>query len=374
LEGKRKLSESISRRKFLGYAVTAAVAAVVAGVGVYFATRPPPVTPTPTPAPPKEYFFGIFYPFEVPYFKMWRDGALKATEELGIRTTVAGGEWDPVKQESQIRSAVAAGANGILWCRVDLYAAAPLLDELWEKGIPVATTDGPEYKGKRVAHLASLDLDLGKLTAEALLKALEESGKPKPWRLVYLQGLPGTIAAGERREGFMAQMLPLIMKGDVVIVADEVANFDRKLGEEKMAAILAKTTDIDGIAGGNDDMVIGAMIAAEGVGLVSGKDTFFVGIDVIPEAKELIKQGKMYASVTQAPYLNAYWGVYTVYFYLTYRIKPEPTWIKGIYFLVTKENVDVFEKEVITTKPIPDEYYTHVIDKYTEIKKKHWGS
>lgn len=48
------MSEGVSRRRFLGYTVTAVVAAVVAGVGVYFATRPPapPTTPTPTPTSP----------------------------------------------------------------------------------------------------------------------------------------------------------------------------------------------------------------------------------------------------------------------------------------------------------------------------------
>jgi branched-chain amino acid transport system substrate-binding protein len=46
------MSESVSRRRFLGYAAVAVVCAVVAGAGVYFVTRPPPVTPTPTTPTP----------------------------------------------------------------------------------------------------------------------------------------------------------------------------------------------------------------------------------------------------------------------------------------------------------------------------------
>jgi len=347
-------------------AVLIVVIIAIAGIAAYFVLMP-------RPHAPKEHLFGLFPPFECPYFEVWLQGGENACKELGIDYIEAWGSWDPNKQANDIRSGITQGMDGAVICRVDLYASESILEECAEEGVAVVTTDGPPHKGPRVAHLASDDIKCGELIAQALIEGLKKSGKPKPWKIVHFEGLPGTIAAGLRKEGVYRVLNPFVANGDVIIVADEVANFDRTLAKQKMEAILSTTTDIDGVCGGNDDMALGAMKACEEAGLVPGQDVIFVGMDAIPEAQQAIKDGKMYATITQAPFLEAYWGVYIIYFYLEYGLKPDPMWIETPYFIVTQENVDTFLDQIQGRKPIPEQYYSHDLEKYRSLVEKYWG-
>ena len=64
--------------------------------------------------------------------------------------------------------------------------------------------------------------------------------------------------------------------------------------------ILQSHPDLDAIFGINDDSALGALAAVEKAGK-SGK-VKIVGFDAVPEAREAIKEGKIYADVIQKPH------------------------------------------------------------------------
>jgi len=335
-------------------------------------TSPTGSSPSASPSESKAIKLFAVAPFEDQYFTTWLDGAKAAAKLLGADISTATAGWDPAKQDSLIQSAVAAGANGILVARVDLDAFVPLATELSEKGIAIVTTDGPVHYGPRIAHFAADDMELGRELAKALIEGLEKSGKPKPWNVVGFAGLPGTYAGLTRIEGALSVLNPMISSGDVVLLTTEIANFDRQLGMQKMEALLGKYSKVDGVFAANDDMAIGAMKACEAAGLVPGKDTIFVGIDVIPDAQTAINEGKMYASISQAPYLEGYWGVTTLYAYLKYGCKPDSVGMPIPTVVVKKENLTTFSKEVKFDKPPSADLFTNCKDKYEEFLKQFW--
>lgn len=309
-------------------------------------------------------------PFECPYFQIWLEGAKAAAEHLGVSLITATAGWDPSREAALIEGAVAGGADGVIVARVDLDAFVPWAKRVAGLGVPIVTTDGPFHRGPRLAHFSTDDVDMGRILAKEMLEALENSGKPKPWHLVVFAGLPGTYAGTLRPDGAMAVLRPYIDRGDVVVTY-EIANFARELAMKKMQAIIAKGP-VDGVIAANDDMAIGAMKACEAAGLRPGTDVFFVGIDIIPEAAKLIKEGKYLGSITQAPWLGGYWGVATIYFYHEYGCKPDEPSMPLPYFFVDSENLATFERHVKYNGPPPPEFFTNCAAEYNAFVSKYW--
>lgn len=309
-------------------------------------------------------------PFEVPYFAIWHEGARAAAKHLRIKLITATANWDPSRERTLIESSVAGGANGVIVARVDLDAFVPYAEELFKRGVPVVTTDGPFHRGPRLAHFSSDDVSIGKIQAKKMLQALEQSGKPKPWKLVIFAGAPGTYAGTLRPDGALSELRPYINKGEVQIIY-EIANFSRSEALTKMQAILARGP-VDGVIAANDDMAIGALNACKMAGLKPGKDVFFIGVDIIPEAAELIKTGEYLGSVTQAPWLEGYWAVATIYFFRKYGGKPDSVAMPVPYFLVDKTNLDTYEQYVKYDGPPPVDFFTNCSDKYREFVNAYW--
>ena len=63
--------------------------------------------------------------------------------------------------------------------------------------------------------------------------------------------------------------------------------------------ILQAHPDLKGIFGINDDSALGALAAVEKAGKLG--QVVIVGFDAVPEAREAIKAGKIYADVVQQP-------------------------------------------------------------------------
>ncbi len=156
---------------------------------------------------------------------------------------------------------------------------------------------------------------------------MEESGIPKPWKIVVLEGLAGALANTERTEGWYEILQPLIDKGEVVIVADVPADWAREPAVRVMNEILAKTKDINLILASNDEEAAGSIVALEAAGLTPNKDVFIIGVDASPVGLQLIKDGKLLATVAHQAYLQGYWAVEMMMKLLENRLlPPEGKW------------------------------------------------
>ncbi len=342
----------IAKKTLIGIVVAIIIIAIIAGVvaSLYIA---------PAPGKKKLTFALLVSNLGNPYFVMLKDGAEAAVKELKakgieVELIVYDAKDDPDLQVRQIEEAIAKKVDALLINPVHKEAILPAVRDAVKAGITVITTDRDiADKSLRVFFTGTDNVYGAELAAKALIEALEKSGKPKPWKIVILHGIPGTTAAEDRKKGFHNILDPLVKKGEVKIVAEEIAYFRRDKGLEVMESILARTKEIDAVICANDEMALGAIQAIEGAGLVPGKDIIVVGYDAIPDAVEAVKAGKMYATIAQSPFLQGYWAVMGAYYIVVKGWKPPKDFIPTPVVVVTKANVETFSEEVAKPKPLP---------------------
>jgi ribose transport system substrate-binding protein len=226
-----------------------------------------------------------------PFFVDLRDGALEAADKAGLSITVADAQNDPNRQLSQIENFIQQGVSIILVNPCDSAAIVPAIKAANKANIPVITVDRGADGGEVVCHIASDNVEGGRMAGEFLAKLVDYKGK-----LVELEGIPGTSAARDRGAGFNE----VIKKySDIKIVARQEAGFDRAKGMTVMENILQAQPEIDGIFCHNDEMALGALRAVEAAGRLSAIK--IVGFDATDDAVKSVKDGKLVATVAQKP-------------------------------------------------------------------------
>ena len=100
----------------------------------------------------------------------------------------------------------------------------------------------------------------------------------------------------------------------VVIVAKQTANFNRAEGLTVFENILQAQPEIDGTFAHNDEMILGAIEAAEAANRAEA--IIFVGFDAVGDALQAVRDGKLAATIAQQPSLMGILGVDTAYRYL----------------------------------------------------------
>ena len=261
-----------------------------------------------------------------PFFVTLKDGAQKAAEELGITLIVYDAQDDPAKQASEIEDLIQKKVDAILINPTDANAVVPSVLKANKAGIPVFTIDRSAAKGDVVCHIASDNVAGGKMAGEYLAKLLDYKGN-----VVELVGIPGTSAARDRGKGFNEVMKKY---KDIKIVARQTADFNRAKGMQVFENILQAQPDVQGVFAHNDEMVLGAIAAAEAAGK---KDIIFVGFDAIDDAVKAVKEGKLAATVAQQPAEMGKLGVENAVKFL--KGEELPKFIPVPLKLVTKENV-----------------------------------
>jgi ABC-type sugar transport system substrate-binding protein len=285
--------------------------------------------------------------FDNPYFLGHIHGAQDAAAKYpDLDLVIIDGRNDPATQATQVVQTIAKGVDGILLNPITSDALVPAAREAKAAGIPVFCTDrdiaDPSF---RIAAVGSDQRLIGRIAAKYAIDFLEQSGRPKPWKIVILEGLAGALANTERTGGWYEILQPFIDKKEIAIVADVPADWAREPAVRKMNEILAKTKEIDLILASNDEIAAGAIVALEAAGLVPNKDVFIVGVDASPVGLQLIKDGKLLATVAHQAYLQGYWAVEMIMKYLKEGVTPpEGKWPNNYIitenFMVDKTNVE----------------------------------
>lgn len=226
-----------------------------------------------------------------PFFVTLKEGAEAKAGELGVKLVVVDSQDDPSKEASNVEDLIQKKVSALLINPTDSDAVVPLVMKANAAGIPVITVDRGANGGELVSHVASDNVAGGKMAAEYLAELLGDKGK-----VVELEGIPGSSAAVDRGKGFNEVMGG---KSDIEIVARQTANFNRAEGLQVFENILQAQPKINGIFAHNDEMILGAIQAAEAAG--RAKDIIFVGFDAIDDAVKAVKDGKLAATVAQQP-------------------------------------------------------------------------
>ncbi|WP_376788993.1 ribose ABC transporter substrate-binding protein RbsB [Thermoflexus sp.] len=268
------------------------VLVLIAGACAPATPAAPRATATPAAAQPQEVVLGLsLSTLNNPFFVTLKEGAEKAAAQYGVRLIVVDAQDDPAKEAANIEDLIQKKVSALLINPTDTKAVVPSIQKANQAGIPVFTVDRAAEGGEIVSHIASDNVAGGRMAAEFLCQALKGKGK-----VVELEGIPGTSAARDRGKGFneyLKEKCP-----GLEVIARQPADFNRAKGLQVFENILQAQPQIDGVFAHNDEMVLGAIQAAEAAGRTG---IIFVGFDAIDDAVKAVKEGKLAATVAQQP-------------------------------------------------------------------------
>ncbi|WP_432719463.1 ribose ABC transporter substrate-binding protein RbsB [Jeongeupia wiesaeckerbachi] len=225
-----------------------------------------------------------------PFFVTLRQAAEAEAKAQGIKLIAVDAQDDAAKQISSIEDLIQKKVSVILINPTDSDALANAVREANNAKIPVISIDRAVNGGEVVAHIASDNVEGGRMAAKFLLDQIKHQGK-----VIELEGIPGSSAARERGQGFGEGIKDA---KDVQVVAKQPADFDRAKGLTVTENILQGNKDVKGLFAQNDEMALGALQAIQAAGL---KDVVVVGFDATSDAIAAVKAGTLAATVQQKP-------------------------------------------------------------------------
>lgn len=225
-----------------------------------------------------------------PFFVQLRDGAQKEADELGITLEILDAQDDAVTQTNQLNNALSTGADAVIVNPVDSDAAVSGVTGLLNSDIPVVAVDRAVTDVDVTSFVSSDNVQGGQFAAEALAKAMGETGDT-----IVLQGIPGSSASRERGQGFTEGIGEY---SDIKVAGTQTANFDRADGLDVATNLLQANSAITGIFAENDEMALGAV---EALGARAGDDVFVVGFDGTEDGIAAVSDGRMVATIAQQP-------------------------------------------------------------------------
>ena len=186
-------------------------------------------------------------------------------------------------QASLMDALISKGASAIFLQPIDSVALAPSIAKAKRAGIAVITLniDATEPHAAHVEmnhYYGAMDI------AKALGDAMGGKGK-----VAILNAPPGIIIRDQRTNGFVDGLKK--HHPQIEVVADQVADWDRKKAQDVLHTILAAHPDLGGVYGVNDSMALGAVDVAKEKGLI-GKLVIF-GNDGEVAALESIEKGEL---------------------------------------------------------------------------------
>jgi methyl-galactoside transport system substrate-binding protein len=215
---------------------------------------------------------------------------------------------DQAKQLEQIDTMIAKGVKSLAINLVDPKAAPSVIDKAKAKNLPVVffnkepeasvlkSYDKAWYVGTESKESGVMQ---GKVVVDSWKANKDKWDLNKDGKIQYvlLKGEPGHPDA-EARTKYVIETIKAAGI-EVEELAMDTAMWDGIKATEKMDAWLAKQQGkIEYVITNNDGMALGAITALEKVGYFKG-DKFMpvVGVDAIPEALKMIKEGKMVGTV-----------------------------------------------------------------------------
>ncbi|MFP4703529.1 MAG: ribose ABC transporter substrate-binding protein RbsB [Spirochaetaceae bacterium] len=226
-----------------------------------------------------------------PFFVTLRDAAQEAADAAGVELAVVDSQDDSAREASNIQDLIQRDVDALLINPTDSEAVVPSVQRANDAGIPVFTIDRGAEEGDIVSHIASDNVAGGEMAAEHLIELIGGSGE-----VVELEGIPGTSAARDRGEGFNNVV---DANDDVEVIARQTANFNRSEGLNVFQNILQAESEFDGVFAHNDEMILGALEAAESAD--RAEEIFFVGFDAVDDAVKAVEEERLDATIAQQP-------------------------------------------------------------------------
>lgn len=225
-----------------------------------------------------------------PYWFTEGEVAKATAEELGYTANVAAHKGDTNTESTLIDTAITNKSVAIILDPANADGSIGAVRKAVDAGIPVLTVNAEINESDLAkAQLVSNNAQGAALGAQAWVEAVGDSGK-----YVELFGAPPDNNAATRSNGFETV---LSQYPDLEEVDEEVANWDRTQGYQKMQSMLQANPDIIGVISGNDEMALGAIAALKEAGKL--EQVKVGGFDGSPDAVEAVKAGELQYTVLQ---------------------------------------------------------------------------
>ena len=227
-----------------------------------------------------------------PFYQDLEGGLAAEAAAHGFELNVQSGEFDVARQKDQIENFIVEQVSAIVVCPCDSKSIGTSIQAANRAGIPVFTADiAVLAEGATVvSHIASDNVAGGRLAARALVEALGGKGK------LAIIDHPEVESVIQRVRGFEEE---IATHPEMRIVAKLSGRGMKDAAFRTAEDILQAHPDLDGIFGINDDSALGALAAVEKAGRLGR--VVIVGFDAVPEARQAIRAGRIYADVVQQP-------------------------------------------------------------------------
>ncbi len=225
-----------------------------------------------------------------PYWFTEGEVAKATAEELGYTANVAAHRGDTNTESTLVDTAITNKSVALILDPANADGSVGAVQKAVDAGIPVFLVNAEiNQEGLAKAQLVSNNAQGAALGAQAWVEAVGDTGN-----YVELFGAPPDNNAQTRSNGFETV---LSQYPDLVKAGQEVANWDRTQGYQKMQSLLQANPDIVGVISGNDEMALGAVAALKESGKL--EQVKVGGFDGSPDAVEAVKAGELQYTVLQ---------------------------------------------------------------------------
>ncbi len=225
-----------------------------------------------------------------PYWLTEGKVAEATAKEMGYTATVAAHKGDTNTESNLIDTAITNKSVAIILDPANADGSVGAVKKAVAANIPVFLVNAEiNQDGLAKAQLVSNNAQGAAIGAQQWVESVGDKGK-----YVELFGNPADNNAATRSNGYETV---LTQYPDLEKSAQEVANWDRTQGFNKMQSMLQANPDIVGVISGNDEMALGAIAALKEAGKL---DQIKVGgFDGSPDAVAAVKAGEMQYTVLQ---------------------------------------------------------------------------
>ncbi len=225
-----------------------------------------------------------------PYWFTEGEVAKATAEELGYQANVASHKGDTNTESNLIDTAITNQAKAIILDPANADGSIGAVRKAIDANIPVFLVNAEiNEAGLAKAQLVSNNAHCAADGAIKWVELVGDTGK-----YVEFFGNPADNNAATRSNGYETV---LSQYPDLEKVAEEVANWDRTQGYNKMQSILQANPEVNAIISGNDEMALGAIAALKEAGKLEG--VVIGGFDGNPDAVDAVKAGELAYTVLQ---------------------------------------------------------------------------
>lgn len=305
---------------------------------------------TPYHAQEERYVF-VATNVNLPYWQEAQAGLTDASKQMGVKAEFTGPEkFDPQEEVKAFQKVVDSKPAGIMVSVARPELLQDAINTAIAQGIPVIAVDADAPNSKRVMFVGTDNFRAGEESGKRMADTLKGQGQ------VVVITIPGQLNLDERARG-MNEALKKTPGVKVLQTIDDKG--DPRVANDSMSALLKAKAKIDGIicleaSGGSG--------AAEALHRLDVKIPI-VGFDKDPETLDWIERGVISATVTQKPYVMAYYAIKfaddlhhnAVHDFKDWRTAPTPpmpTFVDTGTAVVDKNNLKEF-RDAMASHPKP---------------------